>query len=157
MQYLTDKQQEDLLGHLTDGKSSKSWCERHKEQPKKVYRTLQQDTNFRELYKLAKSDSADTLADMIIEVCEKLENKTIDPHSARVIVDSYKWIAGKLKPKKWGETIEVNVNNKMTMVEFLLQNQAKDQLQNVTPPIEELPMSQAIPDSSAALGGKCRK
>ena len=36
-----------------------------------------------------------------------MEEGLIDPNAARVAIDAYKWSAGKRKPKKYGEKVEI--------------------------------------------------
>ena len=61
-----------------------------------------------ELYARAKSDSADSGFDEIRRLSELVEKKQLDPNSARVIIDAHKWRLSKLKPKVYGEKIDVN-------------------------------------------------
>lgn len=90
-----------------------------------VYRWLQEKEDFRELYARAREDQADTLADEIIEIADedpqlifdsqfhgKDEVEVVRVDSAavnhqRLRVDARKWIAAKLRPKKYGDRTEV--------------------------------------------------
>lgn len=83
-----------------------------------VYRWLQSNAQFREQYARAREDQADTLADEIIAISDDGENDTyIDEdgkaridHDAiarsKLRVDARKWVAAKMKPKKYGDKVE---------------------------------------------------
>ena len=91
----------------------------------KVYLTLREDTEFKADYSHARENQADSFVEKIFDVCHKLELRTIDPHSARVIIDTLKWTAGKLKPRQWADNMEVNVkvSGKLSMIDYLIQQQ----------------------------------
>lgn len=80
-----------------------------------VYRWLQGDEKFRDMYARARDDQADTLADEIVSISDEQaevidENgKVFDPdvQRDRLRVDARKWVAAKLRPKKYGEKTEV--------------------------------------------------
>lgn len=57
-------------------------------------------------YEDAQRQAADTLAEEIIEISDTEK----DANRARVRVDSRKWLAGKFLPKKYGEKLDLNVN-----------------------------------------------
>lgn len=80
-----------------------------------ILRWLRENKPFQTQYAGAREEQADVLADEILEISDdgKLDYK-IDPERGLVIdgdniqraklrVDSRKWIASKLKPKKYGE------------------------------------------------------
>ncbi len=83
-----------------------------------VYRWLASNEVFREMYVRAREDQADTLADEIITISDESQvgtktttkaNGDIETVHADMVersklrVDARKWIASKLKPKKYGE------------------------------------------------------
>jgi hypothetical protein len=59
-------------------------------------------------YARAKEESADHLAEEIMEIADEAMNALTSEQvqAARLRVDARKWIASKLKPKKYGERIE---------------------------------------------------
>jgi hypothetical protein len=71
-----------------------------------VYRWLSWNEAFREQYARAREDQADSHADEIIDIAD---NEMEDPNSRRVRIDARKWVAAKLKPKKYGERIDHNL------------------------------------------------
>lgn len=61
---------------------------------------------FIEQYARAKQDSADSRADQIEEIAEKVLEGEYEPQAARVAIDAFKWTSGKHKPKKYGDRQE---------------------------------------------------
>lgn len=84
-----------------------------------VYRWLSTDKKFQDMYARARDDQADTMADEITEIADQTpemepvldkEGNVIEMrmHSAYVQwqrnrVDARKWVAAKLKPRKYGD------------------------------------------------------
>ncbi len=60
---------------------------------------------FSEQYAMAKEEQADTLADDMEDIAR---DTTIDVARARLIIDTRKWSASKLKPKKYGDKLELS-------------------------------------------------
>ncbi len=57
---------------------------------------------FRQHYTRAREDQADAFADKIVEI---IETNGMDPADKRVRMDALKWIAGKRKPKVYGDKV----------------------------------------------------
>ena len=60
-----------------------------------------------ERYARAKQESADFDADNVNYIAELCLRGKVDPANARVAIDAYKWSAGKKKPKKYGDKLDV--------------------------------------------------
>jgi hypothetical protein len=58
---------------------------------------------FQHMYARAREDAADTLADQIRELAERVEKGELEPNAGRVAIDALKWIASKLKPREYGD------------------------------------------------------
>lgn len=91
-----------------------------------VYRWLVANETFREMYTRAREDQADTLADQIIEIADDGINDTYKKDGvevtnqdviarSRLRVDARKWIAAKLKPKKYGEKLDLEHSGEIRM------------------------------------------
>ena len=100
-----------ICDRLSDGKSLKSICEME-DMPSKVtvYNWLDSNKEFLNKYTRAKEDSSDALADDIQDIADKVLDGTYSPNAARVAMDGKKWIAAKLKPKKYGDKLDVTTN-----------------------------------------------
>jgi hypothetical protein len=88
--------------HIAEGKSLRSFC-RMEDTPdvSNVYRWLADNEGFRDQYARAREDQADTHTDEMLDIADTEP----DPQKARVMIDTRKWIASKLKPKKYGERV----------------------------------------------------
>jgi hypothetical protein len=65
------------------------------------------DKDFADDYARAREASADRNAERIEEISEMMLDETnpLDPARARVAMDALKWIAGKKRPKKYGDKV----------------------------------------------------
>lgn len=68
-----------------------------------VHKWLAENKTFSDQYARAKDNQADTLADDIMYIADTAE----DVQKARLQVDTRKWVASKLKPKKYGDKVDV--------------------------------------------------
>lgn len=115
----------EICGLLASGQPLVAIC-RGEESPdvRTVYRWLAAHEEFRLMYARAREDQADTLADQIIEIADTpllgVKTKTDDEGNVettegdmiehrRLQVDARKWIASKLKPKKYGEKLDTTL------------------------------------------------
>lgn len=108
----------EICDRIADGESLVSIC-RDERMPKKtaVYEWLLRHKEFAEIYARAREDQADTLADEIHAIADELPQQVVDEKgnatrydSAYVQwqknrVDARKWVAAKLKPKKYSDRI----------------------------------------------------
>lgn len=114
--YTKDKAAE-ICARLTDGESLKSIC-RDPNMPdiKTVYLWMGQNESFLHQYARAREDQADTLADEIQDIADTKPAQVVDDKGIarvdsghvnwmRLRIDSRKWVAAKLKPKKYGDRI----------------------------------------------------
>lgn len=116
LEFTEDKFYE-IIGQIADGKSLKSICERD-DMPEKAtfYKWLgREDLKHLDLidkYARAKDDSADALADDLLDIADKTLVGKYEAASARVAADIKKWAASKLKPKKYGDKLDMTTNGK---------------------------------------------
>ena len=108
-----------ICERLADGESLKAICSAD-DMPNKatVYLWLTKHPEFSDMYARAREDQADTLADEIIEIADDSRRDTITDergnevcntewiNRSRLRVDARKWIAAKLKPRKYGERVD---------------------------------------------------
>ena len=107
----------EICDRIADGESLVKICSDAK-MPKKtaVYEWLLRHKEFAEIYARAREDQADTLADEIHAISDELPQQIVDDKgktrydSAYVQwqknrVDARKWVAAKLKPKKYSDRI----------------------------------------------------
>jgi hypothetical protein len=97
-----------ICTQLSDGLSLRAVC-RQEGMPDKttVFKWLRERPEFLAQYARAKEESADAMADEILEIADNPEE---DAQSRRVRIDARKWIASKLKPKKYGDKIDATLS-----------------------------------------------
>jgi len=85
-----------------------------------IFRWLRTIPEFRDQYARAKEESADALTDEMLEIADDASNDWMERHQkgntgwevngehiqrSRVRIDTRKWLASKLKPKKYGDKL----------------------------------------------------
>lgn len=85
---------------LVEGHSLRAIC-RRKEMPglSTVFQWFPKHPDFAEQYARAKEEQADTFADEMLDIADTEE----DVQRAKLKVDVRKWIASKMKPKRYGD------------------------------------------------------
>lgn len=104
-----------ICAELALGRSMRSvcredWCP----SMQTVFRWLRENDTFREQYARAKEESADAMIEEMSEIADEMPAYTpegkIDPadvNNRRLRIDTRKWLASKLKPKKYGDRVAV--------------------------------------------------
>jgi hypothetical protein len=114
----------EICARLAQGESLRSIC-KEKDQPNitTVYEWLFKHEDFAKRYARAREEQADTLADEIVAIADDGKNDTyvdedgIERTNQDVIqrsklrVDARKWVAAKLKPRKYGERVMGDPDN----------------------------------------------
>lgn len=121
-----------------DGESLRSIC-REEAMPNKatVFRWLNKYKEFGDQYARASEEQAETLADDLIEIADKASQPLLDfngipltvdgkvvmvvdaasVNHAKLKVDARKWVASKLKPKKYGDAVNLNHSGKIDLTD----------------------------------------
>jgi len=68
-----------------------------------IYNWFGKHDGFVQQYARAKEDSADSRADQIEDIGDKVLTGEYEPAAARVAIDAFKWTSGKHRPKKYGD------------------------------------------------------
>lgn len=125
-----------ICARISDGESVRSVC-RDAAMPDKasVFRWLRQHPEFCDQYAKAKTESAEAHADDLIDIADEGSNDWMarnDPQNpgwiangeaiarSRLRVDTRKWIASKLLPKKYGEKIEHEHSGKVSLEQLII-------------------------------------
>jgi hypothetical protein len=103
----TQELADQICAQLSDGQSLRAVC-RQESMPSatSVFNWLRSNRSFLEQYARAKEESADAMADDILDIAD---DKAEDAQSRRVRIDARKWIASKLKPKRYGDKVETTL------------------------------------------------
>ena len=108
---------------IADGQSLRAIC-LSDDMPNKatVFRWLAKDVEFSDQYARAREEQAETFADELIAISDESQT-TVKEHDGftevtydsvavarnRLRVDTRKWVASKLKPKKYGDKLDLGV------------------------------------------------
>lgn len=107
----TDKIFNYICGELSNGKSLKRICEANNMPCKATfYNWINNSQELLDKYTRAKADSSDALADDIQDIADDVLKGKYEANNARVAIDAKKWIASKLKPKKYGDKLDMTSN-----------------------------------------------
>ncbi len=79
---------------------------KHGVHPQAFYDALSEYPLLDEQYARAQMSQAENFAEEIIEIADTEEN----PQKARNQIDARKWFASKVKPNKFGDRIDLNIN-----------------------------------------------
>lgn len=111
----SDELATEICGQLALGRSIKSICtDEGMPTEQSIYKWLLDYPQFVEIYTKAKQDSADSFVDEIIDIADapvpndhhgRMDAGVVQKQRLRV--DARKWIASKLKPKVYGERLDV--------------------------------------------------
>lgn len=116
-----------ICAALAEGRSLRSICE-HEEMPclTTIFNWLRTKPDFLAQYARAKEESADALADEMLDIADDARNDWMERSEkegktgwelngehiqrSRVRIDTRKWLASKLKPKKYGDKIDATLS-----------------------------------------------
>lgn len=116
-----------LCERLSEGMSMHRACESD-DMPNKrtVFKWLRTNDEFRHMYEASKAEAADKLAEEIIEISDDGTNDYMESlgddagpayryngehvQRSRLRVDARKWIAAKLKPRKYGDKVSQEIS-----------------------------------------------
>lgn len=122
-----------ICEEIASGKSLRSICLK-KGMPTKtsVFRWLKDNDAFRDQYARARDAQADTLFDEILDIANKpmigkktkldADGKVIEMTKGdmiehrRLMIDTRKWMAGKLRPKVYGDKLDVDLTGALDFV-----------------------------------------
>ena len=134
-----EKAKAKIIDRICNGKSLKSILDSDNKMPSRpiVYTWLNKendnyDKEFFNNYVRATQDRADYLVEEIITIADDQEGDTYEDDDGKIQtnhnvisrsklrVDSRKWIAGKMRPKKYGDKLDVTTDGeKITTIPFL--------------------------------------
>jgi hypothetical protein len=125
---------EEVVSRMATGKSLSSVLREPGMPPWATFnRMLRSNEQLREAYDKAVQDRADKLADEIIELSDAVMPKGLRGPEAsawvqqkRLQVDARKWVASKLKPRTYGDRIDVSVvDQRISVIDAINEAQAR--------------------------------
>lgn len=124
----TDEIADIICERISNGESLKAICaEEGMPDKSTVFRWLASESNatFRDKYALARETQADALFDEILSIADDGKNDWMEKNfgedtrwvengealrRSQLRIDARKWMAGKLRPKKYGEKLDINLD-----------------------------------------------
>lgn len=120
----TDQMALIICERLANGESLKSICEDENMPARStVFKWLAENKIFSDMYARAREEQADAIFDEILEIADDGRNDWMERRGeedagwvtngeniqrARLRIDARKWMAGKLRPKKYGEKLDID-------------------------------------------------
>lgn len=111
---------DEICSRLACGESLRSIC-RDEDAPHlpsigTVIRWVTTNEEFREQYEEARKVQAETLADELVTIADGGgEDDSVKTARDRLRVDTRKWVASKILPKKYGEKLDLNHSGKVAV------------------------------------------
>lgn len=106
----------EICAHIADGKSMRTICRQdHMPALSSIFLWISTNPEFSEQYAKARDMQADAMAEDMLDIADtppKMGERGIDSADVadkRLRIDTRKWIASKLKPKKYGDKVEQTV------------------------------------------------
>lgn len=118
---------ESICEHIANGRSLVTYCKENDVHYSTVMRWLSSNDAFRDNYARAREDQANFIAEEILRISDDGLNDTYTDENGNVVVnqdviarsrlrvDSRKWYASKLLPKKYGDKIQTEHSGEMTV------------------------------------------
>ena len=117
-----------------------------------VYRWLNDDSKFVQMYLEARKVSADRTAELIEDTAADLldknlpKDKRLDANAARVAIDALKWVAAVKNPVKYGKTLDITSGGEKVTPSAISVNIVKPkEIDGNVIQVEPLPQKTPIP------------
>lgn len=122
----TQEKADEICAHLSEGKSLRTVCAMDgMPSAPTFFRWLRTYESFLKQYEKAKQEAADAIVEEMLDIADDGTNDWMETHDkdgvaigwkvngehvqrSRLRLDARKWIASKLKPKKYGDKIDVD-------------------------------------------------
>lgn len=117
----------EICAHIADGKSMRSICrDEHMPALSSVFLWISNNPEFSEQYARARDMQADAMAEDMLDIADtppQMGERGIDSADVadkRLRIDTRKWIASKLKPKKYGDKLEQEIKGEVGLTVQIL-------------------------------------
>lgn len=121
-----------ICERLADGESLKAMCE-DEDMPSKstVFKWLSENPAFSDMYARARESQADALFDDVLSIADDGRNDWMQRNfgedtrwvengealrRSQLRIDARKWMAGKLRPKKYGDKLDVEHSGQLVTI-----------------------------------------
>ncbi len=107
-----------MLERITEGKSLMSATKEAKMSYATAMYQLRNNPELQKRYRSAIEERGDYLADELVDLSDEMPPADLDPqlinawvNRQRLRIDARKWTAAKLRPKQWGDRVDVSVTH----------------------------------------------
>jgi hypothetical protein len=122
-----------ICSQLADGDSMRTVCKPdHMPNKTTVFRWIRTYEEFRNQYARAKEESADSLTDEMLDISDNANNDWMEAggdsegyklngeniQRSKLRIDTRKWLASKLKPKKYGDKIQQEISGNINLTDL---------------------------------------
>lgn len=111
-----------ICERISEGQSLRKICDED-DMPNKatVFRWLAANKEFSDQYARARETQADTLFDEVLAIADQYDSAAdaVNPdhiNRARLRIDARKWMAGKLRPKVYGDKLDLDIGGAVNFV-----------------------------------------
>ena len=100
---LSNEQYTLIFDEISEGKSLRSALKKAKTGFSQFYQGLKDSKEYAEQYAHARHCQAESSFEAILSAVHEVHTGKLDANSGRVVIDTYKWIAARLKPTVYAE------------------------------------------------------
>lgn len=107
---------DDMMIDVGNGMSIVKACKDRGISTRSFYDLIETREDLKQTYTRAREDRGDTCTDKIEEYQKKLEQGEIDAQTARVLIDTEKWKAGKFNQRMYGDKQSIEHSGSVTLM-----------------------------------------
>ena len=113
---LSNEQYTLIFDEISEGKSLRSALKKAKTGFSQFYQGLKDSKEYADQYAHARNCQAESSFEAILNAVNRVESGQLEPNAGRVVIDTYKWIAARLKPTVYAERglLDNSVGNQPT-------------------------------------------
>ena len=100
---LTKNQYQLIFDEISEGKSLRSALKKAKTGFSQFYQGLLDNKEYADQYAHARACQAESSFEAVLNAVNRVEKGDLDANAGRVVIDTYKWIAARLKPQVYAE------------------------------------------------------
>ena len=100
---LNKNQYQLIFDEISEGKSLRSALKKAKTGFSQFYQGLLDNKEYADQYAHARACQAESSFEAVLNAVNRVEKGDLDANAGRVVIDTYKWIAARLKPQVYAE------------------------------------------------------
>jgi len=138
---LNKNQYQLIFDEISEGKSLRSALKKAKTGFSQFYQGLLDNKEYADQYAHARACQAESSFEAVLNAVNRVEKGDLDANAGRVVIDTYKWIAARLKPQVYAEKTSLlgDVNGNAPTELIVRWGQPKDKVIKTIESTEEEP------------------